>query len=175
MSEAVRQLKGGGSRERRTAPAELPLQDDPGVDVARVAPEVTRASAASLRMRRALFVLPLTSAVFAVSALWRPSDLPGVVLCPFRALTGLPCAGCGMTRAFCSLGHGDLAGAFGYNALSPFVFAAALLLWAHALATVLKLERPRAALERLKPTQRVAGVMLAVTFVWWAVRLSAGL
>jgi hypothetical protein len=80
-----------------------------------------------------------------------------------------------MTRAFCSLGHGDLAAAFGYNALAPFVFAAALLIWAHALATVLKLERPRAALERLKPTQRAACVMLAVTLAWWVVRLSAGL
>lgn len=157
MSHAVRQLTGGGAREGRAAPAALALPDAP------------------LRVRRALFVLPLTSAVFAVSALWRPSELPGVVLCPFRALTGLPCPGCGMTRAFCSLGHGDLQSAFGFNALAPFVFVAALLLWAHALATVLKLDSARAALERLKPTQRAAGVMLAVTFVWWAVRLCAGL
>lgn len=172
MSHAVRQLTGGGSRERRTAPAALALSDDPGVDVASVTSSAARASGAS---RRALFVLPLTSVVFAVSALWSPSELPGVVLCPFRALTGLPCPGCGMTRAFCSLGHGDLTGAFGYNALAPFVFAAALLLWAHALATVLKLDSARAALERLKPTQRAAGFMLAVTLVWWVVRLSAGL
>ena len=170
MSPAVRQLTGGGSRERRTAPAALPLRH--AADAAHAALEDARASRVS---RRALFVLPLTSAVFAVSALWSPTDLPGVVLCPFRALTGLPCPGCGMTRAFCALGHGDLSGAFGYNALAPFVFAAALLVWAHALATVLKLERPRAALERLKPTQRAAGFMLAVTLAWWVVRLSAGL
>jgi len=130
---------------------------------------VTRASG------RARFVLPLTSAVFAVSALWSPADLPGVVLCPFRAVTGLPCPGCGMTRAFCALGHGDLSGAFGYNALAPFVFAAALLLWAHSLAAVLRFDSARAALERLKPTQRAAGFMLAVTLAWWAVRLCAGL
>ena len=97
------------------------------------------------------------------------------MLCPFRALTGLPCPGCGMTRAFCSMGHGDLSGAFGYNALAPFVFAGALLLWAHALATVLKFDSARAALERLKPTPKAAGFMLAVTLVWWVVRLSAGL
>lgn len=164
MSPAVRQLTGGGSRERRTAPAALPFRDE-----AHTSLEAARVS------RRARFVLPLTSAVFAVSALRSPSELPGIVLCPFRAVTGLPCPGCGMTRAFCALGHGDLSGAFGYNALAPFVFAAALLVWAHALATVLKLERPRAALERLKPTQRAAGFMLAVTLAWWVVRLSAGL
>jgi len=126
-------------------------------------------------VRRARVVLPLASAVFAVSAIWSPSELPGFVLCPFRAVTGLPCPGCGMTRAFCALGHGDLSAAFGYNALAPFVFAAALLLWAHALATVLKLDAARAALERLKPTQRAAAVLLALTLAWWVVRLSAGL
>ncbi|HVF42774.1 MAG TPA: DUF2752 domain-containing protein [Pyrinomonadaceae bacterium] len=140
-----------------------------------VAPDVTRAREVSRASRRARFVLPITSAVFAASALWRPGELPGFVLCPFRALTGLPCPGCGMTRAFCALGHGDLSAAFGYNPLAPFVFAAALVVWAHALSTVLRLERPRAALERLKPTQRAAGVMLAVTLAWWVVRLSAGL
>jgi hypothetical protein len=169
MSPAVRQITGGGLSDRQ-APAALPLHAD-----ARVTPSVTRASRASLRVRRALVVLPLASAVFAVSALWSPADLPGLVLCPFRALTGLPCPGCGMTRAFCSLGHGDLSGAFGYNALAPFVFAAALLHWAHSLVTVLKFNSARAALERLKPTQRAAGLMLAVTLVWWVVRLSAGL
>jgi hypothetical protein len=80
-----------------------------------------------------------------------------------------------MTRAFCSIAHGDLASAFGYNALAPFVFLAALLVWAHALATVLKLERPRAALERLRPTQRAACFMLALTLAWWVARLSFGL
>lgn len=164
MSPAVSQITGGGSRDRRTAPAALPLDDDANVT-----------SSAARASRRARVVLPLTSAVFAVSALWRPSELPGVVLCPFRAVTGLPCPGCGMTRAFCALGHGDLSGAFGYNALAPFVFAAALLLWAHSLATVLKFDSARAALERLKPTQRAAGFMLAVTLAWWVVRLSAGL
>lgn len=173
MSPAVRQLGGGGLRDRRTAPAAPPLRHDAaGVHVARAALEAARASRAS---RRARLVLPLASAVFAVSALWRPGELPGVVLCPFRAVTGIPCPGCGMTRAFCALGHGDLSGAFGYNALAPFVFAAALLVWAHALAAVLKLDAARAALERLKPTQRAATVMLAVTLAWWAVRLSAGL
>lgn len=172
MSHAVRQMTGGGSRDRSAAPAALPLHDAFDVEEARgplVAREAQRAS------RRALFVLPLTSAVFAVSALWSPADLPGFVLCPFRAVTGLPCPGCGMTRAFCALGHGDLSGAFGYNVLAPFVFAAALLVWAHALATVLGLDSARAALERLKPTPRVAGLMLAVTLAWWVVRLSAGL
>lgn len=124
--------------------------------------------------RRALFVLPLTSAVFVVSALWNPSDLPDIVLCPFRALTGYPCPGCGMTRAFCAIGHGEFARAVGYNALSPLVFLTMFGVWAHALATILKLEGARAALERLVPGQQAAKLLLALTLVWWLVRLKGG-
>jgi hypothetical protein len=125
-------------------------------------------------MRRALFVLPLASAVFVVSAMWSPSDLPGFTLCPLRALTGYPCPGCGMTRAFCSIGHGELARAIGYNALSPLVFLAVLGVWAHALATILKLEGARAALERMMPGARAARLLLALTLVWWLARLKGG-
>jgi hypothetical protein len=157
MNDSVRQINGGGLRER-AAPAV------PTPHAAR-GPDATRC---------ALFVLPLTSAVFAASALWSPTDLPGFVVCPFRAVTGLPCPGCGMTRAFCAIGHGDFAGAFGFNVLAPFVFAAALLLWAYALATLLKLDSVRVALERLRPTPRATRVMLAVTLVWWVVRLCFG-
>ena len=34
------------------------------------------------------------------------------VPCFIRALTHIPCPGCGMTRAYTSLLHGDIAGAF---------------------------------------------------------------
>jgi hypothetical protein len=157
MNDPIRQLACGGAHDRAAPAAQTP--------------HGARASDAA---RRALFVLPLTSAVFAVSAAWRVSELPGLVLCPFRAVTGLPCPGCGMTRAFCSIGHGEFARAFGYNALAPFVFVAAMLLWAHALSTVLKLDSARAALERLKPSPRVTRIMLAVTLAWWVVRLCGG-
>lgn len=38
--------------------------------------------------------------------------------CPIRALTGLDCPGCGATRMFYSLLHGDLLTALHYNALA---------------------------------------------------------
>ena len=37
--------------------------------------------------------------------------------CPFRALTGLHCPGCGVTRGMHQLLHGDLLSALDYNAL----------------------------------------------------------
>lgn len=43
--------------------------------------------------------------------IWYFLSLP----CPLYALTGLPCPGCGMTRAWIAALHLDLAGAFGYH------------------------------------------------------------
>jgi hypothetical protein len=40
-------------------------------------------------------------------------------LCPIKALTGLNCPGCGITRMFVALFHGNIYQAFRYN---PLVF-----------------------------------------------------
>lgn len=58
----------------------------------------------------------------------------GPVLCAFRLVTGIPCPGCGMTRAWASLALGDWASAWTYHPLAlPFVglvVVYALLAWA---------------------------------------------
>ena len=43
------------------------------------------------------------------------TPVDGVVLCPFRAITGYSCPGCGMTRACVHLAHGDLGASLGYH------------------------------------------------------------
>jgi len=50
---------------------------------------------------------------------FRSGELPRLALCPFREWSGLPCPGCGITRAFCAIGHGDFTGAWKSN---PFAF-----------------------------------------------------
>jgi hypothetical protein len=57
-------------------------------------------------------------------------------ICPFRALTGLPCPFCGGTTAASRLGHADLRGALGASPLAvamlvswPFVGAISLPGW----------------------------------------------
>jgi hypothetical protein len=47
------------------------------------------------------------------------SSLP--IFCPFKALTGIPCPGCGMTRAILSMAKGDFHGAVGHNPFSFFL------------------------------------------------------
>ncbi|HWS99935.1 MAG TPA: DUF2752 domain-containing protein [Pyrinomonadaceae bacterium] len=125
---------------------------------------------------RARCVLLGLTAVFVVAALWDAGDELGVTLCPFRALTHHPCPGCGMTRAFCALMHGELWRAVRLNPFSPLLFLAALAAWARAAAAVFRVERLRSILDRLpRPTPFATWAMLALVMAWWAARLAWGL
>jgi len=55
----------------------------------------------------------------AASFIFEPTGLPRVSLCWFRSLSGYPCPACGLTRAFCAIGHGDFVGSWEFN---PFAF-----------------------------------------------------
>jgi hypothetical protein len=136
-------------------------------------PDAVRPFATAER-RLAWVALVGLSAMFLVSMLWRPADEPTFILCPFRAVTGLLCPGCGMTRAFCALGHGELGRAIYFNALSPLLYLSLIVVWIGAAATVLKLHRVRAALMHLRPNAAVSMTILALVMVWWVVRLVYG-
>ena len=60
--------------------------------------------------------------------------LPGIedgpVVCPFRAVTGLPCPTCGLTRAAHSLMRGDLGRALAINPFDTLFFLVAVPLFA---------------------------------------------
>ncbi|MFY9114657.1 MAG: DUF2752 domain-containing protein [Dethiobacteria bacterium] len=43
-------------------------------------------------------------------------------ICIFKNLTGIECPGCGMTRAFSSLFHGDIIGAVHHHKLVVVIF-----------------------------------------------------
>ena len=53
--------------------------------------------------------------------------------CPLYSMTGLACPGCGLTRGFHALFHGDVLTALDYNALLPFY----ALFFAYAAASLL--------------------------------------
>ena len=63
------------------------------------------------------------------------------MLCPLRGLTGLPCPGCGLTRAFCALSQGELAAALALNA-SALPLALLMLAASCVAAAELVLSRP---------------------------------
>jgi hypothetical protein len=56
-----------------------------------------------------------------VASVFMPVTGLGVDLCPVHRLTGLPCPGCGLSRAMAAVSQGDLSAAVGLN---PFVLFA---------------------------------------------------
>jgi hypothetical protein len=102
-----------------------------------------------------------------------PLDAPPLSLlaCPFRAMTGLPCLGCGCLHAFAAVAHLDLAAALRANPLGALVaiggicFAVGTALRLAGLALPLpRFPQGRAALARL-------AVLLAVAANWSFVAL----
>jgi hypothetical protein len=78
------------------------------------------------QLRRSTYLLPTGLTAY----LWLKggySGLPGFS-CPLRALTGIPCPSCFLTRATCASLRGDLAGAIQLHAFGP-PLAAGLVIW----------------------------------------------
>ena len=110
------------------------------------------------------------AALAAVQTVLVALRLPGWP-CAFREATGIPCPGCGLSRAMAALLHGDWRTAVGLHAFAPLLAVGGLLLLAAALQ-----REPR----RLRVAERIASfesrtglaVWLAAAFlVYWAVRL----
>jgi hypothetical protein len=91
--------------------------------------------------------------------------------CAFRQATGIPCPGCGLSRALAALLQGDWRTAVAFHAFAPLLTATGLFLLAAAL---LPPERRRRVAERVASFESRTGltVWLAASFlVYWAVRL----
>ncbi len=95
-------------------------------------------------------LLTLALGVVVAAALMSPSsealsffgaEVP--VMCGFRRITGMPCMGCGMTRSFTYMAHGQVRQAFEMNLIGPFFFAvvAAQIPW--RILTLWRGKRPR--------------------------------
>jgi hypothetical protein len=66
------------------------------------------------------------AAALAIACALSPSQVEsGPVLCPFRLATGLPCPGCGLTRAWVLIAHDDLGAALRANPFGYVTMAAA--------------------------------------------------
>lgn len=109
-------------------------------------------------------------AALAVSFVYTPSAMPKLGMCLFRRVTELPCPGCGLTRSFCAISHGDFAGAWAFH---PFGFAFYALAVTLVLWPVVALWKPE--LEPRVLRSRVTWIslvlVLAGMFVFGGARL----
>lgn len=109
-------------------------------------------------------------AAAAVLHLWVPGSGPETSFCFSRRVLGLPCPGCGLTRAFAHLAKGEWPAALAAHPLAPVLAAEIVLLW---------LVWGRAALRGLplaSPAWLTPAVLahMAVLCALWLGRLSTG-
>ena len=76
----------------------------------------------SSKLERILAAAGAGGMIAGSGAVWYfdPTNAGFFPVCPLYALTGFACPGCGLTRGFHALFHGDVLTALDYNALLPF-------------------------------------------------------
>jgi hypothetical protein len=100
-------------------------------------------------------------------------DRVPILICLFRASTGIPCLTCGATRAAALLAGGDLAGAF---AMNPLATAGALALVPWGLADLALLPRGRALAVEMAPSAAwvARGLAVAAVLANWGYLIATG-
>ena len=104
---------------------------------------------------RAALAVAVVIAVLAFLFIWNPSEISCFPKCPFLALTGYQCPGCGTLRGLHALLHFRIVDALRYN----------LLMVASIPVILLMLLWPRFRFDVMS-----ARVILATTLLWWLIR-----
>ncbi|HEX8818313.1 MAG TPA: DUF2752 domain-containing protein [Archangium sp.] len=91
--------------------------------------------------------------------------------CPVRHTLGIPCPGCGLSRAIAALLHGDWRGALAGHAFAPFFLAALVLLVGMALLPEALRRRGIAGVARFERHTGLTALLLVALVVYWLVRL----
>ena len=81
----------------------------------------------------------------------------GPVVCPFRLMTGLPCPGCGLTRSWVYLLHGQPGAATAANPFGILVLLASVALVAVVTSSVVRRRPVPTYADRLGPLRRIRG------------------
>jgi len=119
-------------------------------------------------MRRTLIIILAIAALLVFGIIYYaldPSQSGMFPRCTFLTLTGYKCPGCGSQRAIHALLHGDVVGAFKYNAL--------LLISIPWIALCLYAETQRIRNPRLYTRINAPQLMwffLATVLLWWLLR-----
>jgi hypothetical protein len=106
-----------------------------------------------------------------VASVFMPVTGLGVDLCPLHHVTGLPCPGCGMSRAIAAVSQGQLGTALGLNPFVVFVWPMVVGLALLAFAPSSVVTRVEAAAARRDvPLTRAYRVVLAAFLGFGALR-----
>ena len=119
-------------------------------------------------MRRSLIIIVAIALLLVFGFIYfalDPASSSAFPRCTFLSLTGYKCPGCGSQRAIHALLHGDIVGAFKYNAMLlvsiPWI---ALCLYAESRRT----RDPRLYARLNAPL--LIWLFLAMVLIWWLLR-----
>lgn len=103
-------------------------------------------------------------------------DIPLAHGCLSRRVLGISCPGCGLTRSFVAVAHGQFRLALEYNAVGPALFILCVLQIPYRIWAYFREDKVKG---RLKWIHDRLGVVIWITatalFVFWVYRLAAGL
>jgi len=119
-------------------------------------------------MRRSLVIVLVIAALLLFGFIYYALDPSASSLfprCAFHSLTGYKCPGCGSQRAVHALLHGDVAAAFGYNAL---LFIAVPWIVLCLFAEGQRMRNPRLYARLHAPL--LIWLFLALVLIWWLLR-----
>lgn len=92
-------------------------------------------------------------------------------LCFLRRYLALDCPGCGLTRCFISLGHGDVPAAWSYNPAGLLLFAVIAFQIPFRAIQLWRIRAGRAELETGYLAAAVWGAFATLLFAQWGLRL----
>lgn len=118
------------------------------------------------RDRSLAWVLAFAAASIAALSPWLPVLARFAPACPLHAWTGVPCPGCGTTRAVLALVRGDVSGALAWNPLATLALAFGVGAAALAPAWV-ALRGPMPVLVPVLPA-RARALLVALIALDWA-------
>ena len=98
------------------------------------------------------------------------TGLPGWP-CPILNLFGVPCPGCGLTRAISSLVHGDLHASFSFHAFAPIFLAGIVMA---GVSGVLPEKAREPLVDTVETFERRTGITLFIMIgliLYWLLRL----
>jgi hypothetical protein len=97
--------------------------------------------------------------------------LPGWI-CPFKALFGIPCPGCGLTAAIGELLHGKVLDSLHTHAFALVFLVGLLLIAAAALLPETLRKRFAAAMARFESRTGLTAWVLLGLMLYWVIRLA---
>lgn len=101
---------------------------------------------------------------------WLGFALPSI--CQFKNLTGIDCPGCGLSRGFIHLAHGDFAGAWKFNPAAALVFVFVVAQIPYRSAQLWRIYRGQPELQWRRIGNAAIAVLAVALISQWLVKLA---